>query len=410
MGRGNEPHIRSTQFNILRVQQERERGIVNKYHNQKGKKPTRCDLRIAAQSVSAKVKLLDAYGVYARVELNQGKATIKAYHDDVCGFGVFLAARGKALIGASVQDIEDYLAHLAAAGLAARSAARKLSALREFYRWLVLDKQILLDPTMHSTIRKNWSNPPRSLSEEEIAEILNPKRLSVVGSVAQALALRDHAILEILYAAAPRASEVCDLNTSDFDQDDSTLFLRGKGNKDRIVPLIDRALEALEKYREFGRPILLLTGSAGRRAEAMRAASMDVSKASSRRTRPHGPLFITARGQRLTRQWIYRIVKTANAQCSPHRLRHSCATHMLDHGADLEKVQELLGHVWSSSTSVYSGKVPLDKMQEVHRRAHPRAQAKQAEAAQSMPAPSGSGIQLVLRRMSKRVPPAEGQA
>jgi integrase/recombinase XerD len=175
-----------------------------------------------------------------------------------------------------------------------------------------------------------------------------------------ATALRDRAILELLYAGGLRVSEVTALSTSDLSLDQGRVQVLGKGDKERIVPLGRTAVAALEEYLRHGRTHLARISSAPspRRAEAARQAT----------TR----LFLSVRGMPLTRQWLWQLVKAANTTASPHRLRHSCATHMVEHGADLRSVQLLLGHADISTTQVYTH-LALGRLKTVHREHHPRA-------------------------------------
>ena len=174
---------------------------------------------------------------------------------------------------------------------------------------------------------------------------------------AKGTALRDSAILELLYAGGLRVSEVTGLSTGDLALDAGRVQVRGKGDKERIVPLGRSALDALETYLREGRPHLARISTA-RKGNAPR---QDATR-----------LFLSLRGMPLTRQWIWHLVKMANSGASPHRLRHSCATHMVEHGADLRSVQLILGHADISTTQVYTH-LALGRLKEVHRMHHPRA-------------------------------------
>jgi integrase/recombinase XerD len=188
---------------------------------------------------------------------------------------------------------------------------------------------------------------------------------------AQATALRDRAILELLYAGGLRVSEVTALSTGDLALDAGRVHVRGKGDKERIVPLGRIALEALEEYLQKGRPHLARISS---RSKAS-AARKDKSQPDPAR------LFLSLRGMPLTRQWVWQVVKMSNNSASPHRLRHSCATHMVEHGADLRSVQLILGHADISTTQVYTH-LALGRLKAVHRQHHPRA-ASRLEAVDS---------------------------
>jgi integrase/recombinase XerD len=186
---------------------------------------------------------------------------------------------------------------------------------------------------------------------------------------AKATALRDSAILELLYAGGLRVSEVTALSTGDLALDAGRVHVRGKGDKERIVPLGRTALSALETYLREGRPHLARISS---RSKAS-AARKDASRQDPAR------LFLSLRGMPLTRQWVWHLVKLANNGASPHRLRHSCATHMVEHGADLRSVQLILGHADISTTQVYTH-LALGRLKAVHRAHHPRGASRPGTA------------------------------
>ena len=178
---------------------------------------------------------------------------------------------------------------------------------------------------------------------------------------ANATALRDRAILELLYAGGLRVSEATALAVSDLSLDAGFARVRGKGDKERIVPLGRSAIQALEQYLREGRPHLDRISS-GRKRKTQRETGW----------RDRAKLFLSLRGTPLTRQWIWSLVKRSNRSTSPHGLRHSCATHMVEHGADLRSVQMMLGHADISTTQVYTH-LALGRLKAVHRQHHPRA-------------------------------------
>jgi integrase/recombinase XerD len=257
---------------------------------------------------------------------------------------------------AAQQDVAAFLEHLRAHGIDSRSAARKLSCLRGFYKWLLLDRRIHHDPTVNIESPQAWKVLPKSLAEPEVVQMLERAGMAASHPQAKATALRDRAILELLYAGGLRVSEVTALSTGDLALDAGRVQVRGKGDKERIVPLGRTALEALETYLRQGRPHLARISSV-RKANGAR---QDATR-----------LFLSLRGMQLTRQWIWHLVKQANGIASPHRLRHSCATHMVEHGADLRSVQILLGHADISTTQVYTH-IALGHLKAVHRTHHPR--------------------------------------
>jgi integrase/recombinase XerD len=249
--------------------------------------------------------------------------------------------------------------HLSEHGVSARSSARKLSCLRGFYRWLLLDKRVAHDPTLHLDSPATWTVLPKSLAESEIKSMLDcagfPARrvgkTAAGRAIAAAALLREQALLELLYGSGLRASEAADLNVADLDLDAGRLRVCGKGDKERLLPLGAQAVRALGEYLGGGRSVL---AAAGRKGAIHR-------------------LFLSTRGGRLSRLAIGRIVKAVNPNASPHMLRHSFATHMVDHGADLRTVQTLLGHVDIATTQVYTH-VALGRLKAVHRAHHPREQ------------------------------------
>lgn len=301
--------------------------------------------------------LLTDYQAYLRVEKGLRPLTCEAYDGDLKTFAEFIDGRHGVLLTAAQQDVGAFLEHLREHGIDSRSAARKLSCLRGFYKWLLLDRRIHHDPTVNIESPKSWKVLPKSLAEPEVVEMLERAGMAASHPQAQATALRDRAILELLYAGGLRVSEVTSLSTGDLALDAGRVQVRGKGDKERIVPLGRTALEALETYLREGRPHLARISSA-RKASAVRE---DAAR-----------LFLSMRGMPLTRQWIWHLVKIANGSASPHRLRHSCATHMVEHGADLRSVQLILGHADISTTQVYTH-LALGRLKAVHRLHHPRA-------------------------------------
>jgi integrase/recombinase XerD len=304
--------------------------------------------------VTANLVLLKDYQLYLRVEKGLRPLTCEAYLCDLRTFAECLETRHGVLLSATQQDVSAFLEHLRAHSIDSRSAARKLSCLRGFYKWLLLDRRIHHDPTINIESPKAWKVLPKSLAEPEVSEMLERATLAAEHPQARATALRDRAILELLYAAGLRVSEIAGLHTSDIAFDTARVLVRGKGDKERIVPLGRTALDALDCYMKQGRPHLA-------RIRTSRSARPDPAR-----------LFISLRGMPLTRQWIWALVKMARSDASPHMLRHSCATHMVEHGADLRSVQTLLGHADISTTQIYTH-LALGRLKAVHRKFHPRS-------------------------------------
>ena len=327
------------------------------------------------------LQLLNDYQAYLRVEKGLRPLTCEAYMSDLRIFAEFIEGRQGVLLTALQGDVSAFLENLRDHNIDSRSAARKLSCLRGFYKWLLLDNRIHHDPTVNIESPQAWKVLPKSLAEPEVAEMLERAQRAANHPQARATDLRDSAILELLYAGGLRVSEVTALSTGDLALDLGRVQVRGKGDKERIVPLGRTALDALETYLREGRPHLARISSARKSV----AARPDPSR-----------LFLSLRGMPLTRQWIWHLVKMANSEASPHRLRHSCATHMVEHGADLRSVQLLLGHADISTTQVYTH-LALGRLKEVMRKFHPRAAWRQEEAgAVSLAAGDASrGIHLV---------------
>jgi integrase/recombinase XerD len=289
--------------------------------------------------------LLQEYLSYLRVEKGLRPLSCEAYERDLLQFAEFLEEQPATLPDAASAHVSGFLAHLKKHGVESRSAARKLSCLRGFYKWLLLDGRIAGDPTLNLESPSTWKVLPKSLAVSEVDSMLERAGVAADHALADAVALRDRAILELLYAAGLRVSELTGLNVADLSLDTGRALVRGKGDKERIVPLGEPSIHALQTYLKLGRPAL-------------------AKKATSR-------LFLSRRGQPLTRQWIWRLVKQSQQGASPHMLRHSCATHMVERGADLRTVQTLLGHADIATTQVYTH-LALGRLKTVHREHHPR--------------------------------------
>jgi integrase/recombinase XerD len=333
------------------------------------------------------LSLLKDYQTYLRVEKGLRPLTCEAYDSDLKTFAEFIESRHGVLLTATQEDVAAFLENLRSHEIVQRSAARKLSCLRGFYKWLLLDRRIHHDPTVNIESPKAWKVLPKSLAEPEVTEMLERAGMNAEHPQARATSLRDRAILELLYAGGLRVSEVTTLSTGDLALDLGRVQVRGKGDKERIVPLGHAALEALEVYLRQGRPHLARISSV-RKTRAVRTRP-DTSRQKSGQDATR--LFLSLRGMPLTRQWVWHIVKTANSTASPHRLRHSCATHMVEHGADLRSVQLLLGHADISTTQVYTH-LALGRLKEVHRQHHPRATRRRAEIVE---VPAHGGLHLV---------------
>jgi len=302
----------------------------------------------------ANERVLAGFLDYLRVERGSAKLTIAAYSGDLAQFAEFLGTRRTALGGTRREDVRDYLQELFSNSLDSRSVGRKLSAIRQLYRYLLLDGKIAKDPTLNIDLPKQWKVLPKALSRDEVGVMLSDNPLGADTARGQALGLRDRAIIELLYGGGVRVSEVADARLEDLQLEMGYIMVRGKGDKERIVPLGAPAQKALERYLKDGRQAI-----AKKKASPL--------------------LFIGTGGRRLSRQRVWQLVGKASLaagrHASPHMLRHSCATHMVENGADLRTVQTILGHADISTTQVYTH-VALDRLKSVYAKHHPRAKAK----------------------------------
>lgn len=310
----------------------------------------------------ANARILSAFLDYLRVERGSAKLTIAAYTSDLAKFAEFLEERGRFVTSARREDVREYIQELFSKPrsdrhpkpLDGRSVGRMLSAIRHLYRYLLLDGKIEKDPTLNIDSPKQWKVLPKSLSRDEVEATLAATQPRNETARSQALALRDCAMLELLYACGVRVSEVADARLEDLKLDMGYILVRGKGDKERMVPLGVPAQRALQQYLKGGRELL-------------------AKKSSS------PLLFLGTGARRLTRQRVWQLVSKASLasgrHASPHMLRHSCATHMVENGADLRTVQTILGHSDIATTQIYTH-VALDRLKSVYAKHHPRAKAK----------------------------------
>jgi len=295
---------------------------------------------------------------YLKIEKGLAALTVAAYTRDIRQFAEFIERPKRNLLNARPEDVRGFIQQLFSNSVDARSVARKLSALRHLYRFLLLDKRVDRDPTLNIPLPKQWKILPKALGREEVEQMLSPGLVTTAsahtGSSREILSVRNRAMFEVFYAGALRVSEVVSLRMEDVKLEMGYVLVRGKGDKERIVPIGRSAQEALTIYLRDARPALM-TGKSS----------------------PH--LFIARGAKRITRQRVWQMVGTASEQAgrhaSPHMLRHSCATHMVENGADLRTVQTLLGHADISTTQVYTH-VALDRLKSVYQKHHPRAKAR----------------------------------
>ena len=287
--------------------------------------------------------------------LERGRAprTCEAYRRDLSGYCEVLANRGRSPETAEEEDVLAHLHHLQSRGMAPASIRRTMTAVRTFHQFLVVDGLRNDDPCSYVETPRVPTGVPKALSEAEVDAILDA--VNGVDRVSR----RDRAMLEVLYGTGIRISELVGMSLNDVDMADSIVRVLGKGQRERILPVGRCAQEALTAW--------LVPAGRGE-MEPERWASQHDQEA----------VWLNQRGRRLSRQGAWGVVKKRaqqvglGAKVSPHVFRHSCATHLLDHGADIRAVQELLGHASISTTQVYT-MVSKEKLWEAYRAAHPRA-------------------------------------
>ena len=320
--------------------------------------------------------MLAGFFDYLRIEKGLARLSIAAYTTDIGQFAEFLEKRKRILLTAQRNDVREFLQQLFSHQVDGRSVGRKLSALRHLYRYLLLDKTIEHDPTLNIETPRQWKVLPKSLARDEVEATLAAPAARQTSSHrpsknAPSLAARDKAMLELLYAGGLRVSELVTAKLEDLKLESGYMLVRGKGDKERIVPLGKPAQDALSEYLANGRPAL---------AQARPAKTSGKTASSVSLPAGNSPLLFIARGGRkLTRQRIWQMVGEASAasgrHASPHMLRHSCATHMVENGADLRTVQTILGHADISTTQVYTH-LALDRLRTMYQKHHPRAKAR----------------------------------
>jgi integrase/recombinase XerD len=287
-----------------------------------------------------------AFLAFCRMEKGLARNSLEAYGSDLAAFQAWC----EPLTGGSLPEAEilkQYLNYLYSQDLSSRSIARHLSAIRSLFRFLVAEEKIQIDPTEHLSSPKQWSTIPKFLNREQI------EKLIAAPDSSKSTGLRDRAMLELLYASGIRVTELIQLRVSNLDPNLGLIRVTGKGNKQRIVPVHATAIDAISHYLTTGRPQLL-------------------------RDKVSPFLFVTARGGAMTRQAFWAAVKINGKKAgifhnlSPHVLRHTFATHLLEGGADLRSLQAMLGHADLSTTEVYTH-VVRSRLRDTLDRHHPRA-------------------------------------
>jgi integrase/recombinase XerD len=296
---------------------------------------------------SARAYLLDRFGEYLALEQGASARTVEAYGRDLARLAEWAAAKGKlSPPELSPQDLRAFVYHLKDMGLAPSSIRRSVSSLRTYFKFMVGERELAKDPSLKLETPKKWRSLPEVLSAADI------KKLIDAISIDEPLAFRDRAMLELAYGAGLRVSEWIGVETKDLLLDDGVVRVFGKGSKERLVPVGRAAIGAVAIYLRELRP--RLERGAGK-----------------------GKLFLNAQGRPLSRMGAWGILRKyvdrsgLKARVTPHTLRHSFATHLLEGGADLRAVQEMLGHADISTTQIYTH-VDREYLRSVHKQFHPR--------------------------------------
>lgn len=290
---------------------------------------------------------------YLELERGLSRNTLEAYRSDLLQYGAFLSRSGRDALQVAHGDLTAFVGELTEGGpgrppAAATTVQRKVACLRSFYRHLRREEILDRDPTAELKGPPRGKRLPKVLSRDEVQHLLNQPRGTTPA------ALRDRALLELMYACGLRASEAVDMMLDEIDVEDGVLRANGKGSKERLVPIGSKALDALRHYLQRGRPLLV-----GEREERR--------------------VFVNQRGHGLTRQGLYKIVQRharaagLGEKMSPHTLRHTFATHLLAGGCDLRSLQEMLGHADIATTQIYTH-LSAERLRDVYFDAHPRAQ------------------------------------
>ena len=297
--------------------------------------------------------MIETYLEHLRVERRLADHTLDSYSRDLRALVAFAATQERAVEALDRRALEAFVRQQRTAGLSPRSVARSIAAVRGFYRFLVLDKQLAENPADDLRPPKAWPALPKCLSLEEVDQLIGQP------DVTTALGLRDRAMLELLYATGMRVSELVKVRAVDLRLEEEYLTCVGKGSKERIIPIGEAATEWVRRYQHDGRPRLL-------------------PKRKGTRTAASPRLFLNVRGGSLSRVGFWKILKGHGRRAgirgalSPHVIRHSFATHLLERGADLRAIQMMLGHADLSTTQIYTHVLEA-RLRNVYERFHPRA-------------------------------------
>jgi integrase/recombinase XerD len=297
--------------------------------------------------------VIETYLEHLRVERRLADHTLDSYSRDLRGLVAFAAEQGRSVEALDRRALEAFVRQRRTAGLSPRSVARSIAAVRGFYRFLVLDKQLAENPADDLRPPKAWPALPKFLSLEEVDQLIGQPDVTTV------LGLRDRAMFELLYATGMRVSELVKVRAVDLRLDEEYLTCVGKGSKERIIPIGEEATKWVRRYQREGRAQLIPQRKAARAPASPR-------------------LFLNARGGSLSRVGFWKILKGHGRRAgirgalSPHVLRHSFATHLLERGADLRAIQMMLGHADLSTTQIYTHVLEA-RLRNVYDRFHPRA-------------------------------------
>jgi integrase/recombinase XerD len=290
--------------------------------------------------------LLQVFLDYLSVEKGLSKNTLLSYSRDINKFFLFLRKEKLSWPNVKEEDLIRFIHQQSRAGLAPRSLARMISSLKSYYKFLLLDDIIEKNPAVNLSSPRIWLKLPQFLTVEEVESLLKqPDETKTRG-------VRDRAMLELLYATGLRVSELVSLKLKDLNMADGFLLCRGKGGKERVVPIGESARQAIQKYLAEARPKMLKNAS--------------------------DSVFLTSHGRAFTRQGFWKLLKTyaknsgLDLKISPHTLRHTFATHLLERGADLRSVQLMLGHTQITTTQIYTH-VSRERLRKVYDKYHPRA-------------------------------------
>jgi integrase/recombinase XerD len=297
--------------------------------------------------------VIENYLEHLRVERRLADHTLDSYSRDLRGLTAFAAGQGRSVEALDRRSLEAFVRQQRTAGLSPRSVARSIAAIRGFYRFLVLDKQLAESPADDLRPPKAWPALPKFLALDDV------DRLLAQPDVTTALGLRDRAMFELLYATGMRVSELITVRAADLRLDEEYLTCVGKGSKERIIPIGEEATKWVRRYQREGRSRLIAPRKGVRAAASPR-------------------LFLNARGGPLSRVGFWKILKAHGRRAgirgalSPHVIRHSFATHLLERGADLRAIQLMLGHADLSTTQIYTHVLEA-RLRNVYDRFHPRA-------------------------------------